>query len=63
MEPYRQATEGEVMDVTLNYYTPAQRIEQRAWFRGMVIETGKTLQAMYAERERIRREMEDAATE
>jgi len=51
------------MDVTLNYYTPAQRIEQRAWFRGMVIETGKTLQAMYAERERIRREMEDAATE
>jgi len=47
------------MDVTLNYYTPEQRIEQRTWFRNMVIETGKTLQAMYAERERIRRELKE----
>jgi len=51
------------MDVTLNYYTPEQRIEQRIWFRGMVIRTSKDLQNMYAEREKIRREMEDAATE
>ena len=59
MEPDRQTVEGKVMDVTLNYYTPAQRIEQRTWFRGMVIRTSKDLQALYAEREIVRRELQE----
>jgi hypothetical protein len=47
------------MDTRLNYYTPEERIEKRIWFRDMVIRTGADLRKLYAEREQIRKELED----
>jgi len=51
------------MDTKLNYYTPEQRLEQRIWFRDMVIRTGADLRKLYAERERIRKELEEKENE
>jgi len=47
------------MDSRLNYYTPEQRIDQRKWFTGMVNRTNADLRKLYAERERIRLELQE----